>query len=80
MMKGYRPEEARAAALAGRTRRTSEVATRPPLAATAYASTRDKVCNLYASYTHSLSCYYRIFFATIQSFPFTGVVKSTLPS
>lgn len=46
MMKGYRPEEARAAAQAGRIRRTSEVATRPPLAATAYASTRDKVCNL----------------------------------
>lgn len=46
MMKGYRPEEARAAVHAGRTRRTSEAATRPPLAATAYASTRDKVCNL----------------------------------
>ncbi|XP_026323979.1 FERM, ARHGEF and pleckstrin domain-containing protein 2-like isoform X2 [Hyposmocoma kahamanoa] len=45
MMKGYRPEEARAAAQAGRTRRTSEVATRPPLAATAYASTRDKAAH-----------------------------------
>lgn len=55
MMKGYRPEEARAAAQAGRTRRTSEVATRPPLAATAYASTRDKVCNLFSPSTHSVT-------------------------
>ncbi|XP_041974284.1 FERM, ARHGEF and pleckstrin domain-containing protein 2 isoform X2 [Aricia agestis] len=39
MMKGYTAEEARAAA--------ARPATRPPLAATAYASTRDKLTKLY---------------------------------
>lgn len=83
MMKGYRPDEARAAALAGRTRRTSEVVTRPPLAATAYASTRDKVCILYAPSTHS-----RTFTITIShenkiykmSFIYVGATHCTLPS
>ncbi|XP_028163989.1 FERM, ARHGEF and pleckstrin domain-containing protein 2-like isoform X2 [Ostrinia furnacalis] len=42
MMKGYSAEEARAAAERAAQRRTSEGATRPPLAATAYATTRDK--------------------------------------
>lgn len=42
MMKGYSAEEAREAAR--RSRRPGEAASRPPLAATAYATTRDKVC------------------------------------
>ncbi|XP_075980728.1 FERM, ARHGEF and pleckstrin domain-containing protein 1-like isoform X2 [Anticarsia gemmatalis] len=45
MMKGYSAEEARAAA--GRARRPAPAATRPPLAATAYATTRDKLTKLY---------------------------------
>ncbi|RVE52060.1 hypothetical protein evm_003338 [Chilo suppressalis] len=49
MMKGYSAEEARAAALRSQTRRTSEGGTRPPLAATAYVTTRDKLSKLYCS-------------------------------
>ncbi|CAG9782711.1 unnamed protein product [Diatraea saccharalis] len=49
MMKGYSAEEARAAALRSQMRRTSEGATRPPLVATAYATTRDKLSKLYCS-------------------------------
>ncbi|XP_049887722.1 FERM, ARHGEF and pleckstrin domain-containing protein 1-like isoform X2 [Pectinophora gossypiella] len=48
MMKGYSLSAARAAA-AARTRRSSEAATRPPLAATAYATTRDKLTKLYCN-------------------------------
>lgn len=40
MMKGYSAEEARAAAVR---EKRPPAATRPPLAATAYAATRDKV-------------------------------------
>ncbi|XP_063633877.1 FERM, ARHGEF and pleckstrin domain-containing protein 1 isoform X4 [Cydia splendana] len=45
MMKGYTAEEA--AQAARRTRRPSEGAPRPPLTATAYAATRDKLSKLY---------------------------------
>ncbi|XP_059049094.1 FERM, ARHGEF and pleckstrin domain-containing protein 1-like [Achroia grisella] len=49
MMKGYSAEEARAAAASRTTRRPQEAATRPPLAATAYVTTRDKLSKLYCS-------------------------------
>ncbi|KAM3960121.1 chondrocyte-derived ezrin-like domain containing protein [Aphomia sociella] len=49
MMKGYSAEEARVAAASRASRRTSEGATRPPLVATAYATTRDKLSKLYCS-------------------------------
>lgn len=46
MMKGYTAAEAREASLRSMRDPLTRDASRPPLAATAYATTRDKVCSL----------------------------------